>query len=324
MHCAAPSERPEVALALALRGVSFAYRDGCPVLRDIDLDIRRGELFGLLGPNGAGKTTLMSLLSGLLPLSTGTISAASEDLALARARRPALLALVPQDHAFYPMLTTTENLRFFAGVQGLRGAEAAAAIESAIAFARLEQALRRHAGELSGGLKRRLNLAIGLLNDPDILLLDEPTAGVDPQSRHFLLESITGLRAKGKTIVYTSHYMDEIEALCERVAIIDAGRILISGSLDQVLREANDGDEIDASLRLTDELPRALAGEWRSRHGLQETGRHAYRLRIKSSTEFAALLQNLNDARCTVLAASCGQRNLEEVFMHLTRRSLRD
>jgi ABC-2 type transport system ATP-binding protein len=177
---------------------------------------------------------------------------------------------------------------------------------------------------LSGGLKRRLNLAIGLLTDPDILLLDEPTAGVDPQSRHFLLESIAGLRADGKTIIYTSHYMDEIEALCERVAIIDAGRILISGSLDQVLREANDGGEIDASLRLAADLPQALAGAWRSRNALQESGRHAYRLRLNSAAEFAAVLQSLNDAGCTVLAASCGQRNLEEVFMHLTRRSLRD
>ena len=324
MPCAAASEPSTTRPLIALRGVGFTYGDGHRVLNAIDLDIVRGDLFGLLGPNGAGKTTLISLLSGLLPVREGSIQSLGEPLAAARARKPALISLVPQDYAFYPMLTTAENLRFFAGVQGLGGAAARTAIERAIAFSRLEQTLRKQAGQLSGGLKRRLNLAIGLLNDPDILLLDEPTAGVDPQSRHFLLESIAALRGQGKTILYTSHYMDEIETLCERVAIIDGGRILVCGTLDDVLREANRQAQTEASFRLLGPLPDALEQDWRQRYSLQTTGHHAYRLTLASTADFPALLRDLDTAGCTVLTASYGQRNLEEVFMHLTRRSLRD
>ena len=324
MPCAAVSDSSAPSPLIALRGVGFTYGDGHRVLNAVDLDIFRGDLFGLLGPNGAGKTTLISLLSGLLPLREGAIRALDEPLPSARARKPALISLVPQDYAFYPMLTTAENLRFFAGVQGLGGAAARTAIERAIAFSRLEQTLRKQAGQLSGGLKRRLNLAIGLLNDPDILLLDEPTAGVDPQSRHFLLESIAALRGQGKTIVYTSHYMDEIETLCERVAIIDAGRILICGTLDDVLREANHQEQTEVCFRLDRALPDALAMAWRQLHSLQTAGHHAYRLMLATTTEFPTLLLHLEAAGCTILTASCGRRNLEEVFMHLTRRSLRD
>ena len=324
MPCAAVSDSSAPHPLIALRGVGFTYGDGHRVLNAVDLDIFGGDLFGLLGPNGAGKTTLISLLSGLLPLREGAIRALDEPLPSARARKPALISLVPQDYAFYPMLTTAENLRFFAGVQGLGGAAAHTAIERAIAFSRLEQTLRKQAGQLSGGLKRRLNLAIGLLNDPDILLLDEPTAGVDPQSRHFLLESIAALRGQGKTIVYTSHYMDEIETLCERVAIIDAGRILTCGTLDDVLRDANQQARTEVSLRLAGPLPDAVVAAWQPLYSLETTGHHAYRLTLASTAEFPALLRHLETAGCTVLTASCGQRNLEEVFMHLTRRSLRD
>ncbi len=324
MPCAAASEPSTTRPLIALRGVGFTYGDGHRVLAAIDLDIVRGDLFGLLGPNGAGKTTLISLLSGLLPVREGSIQSLGEPLAAARARKPALISLVPQDYAFYPMLTTAENLRFFAGVQGLGGAAARTAIERAIAFSRLEQTLRKQAGQLSGGLKRRLNLAIGLLNDPDVLLLDEPTAGVDPQSRHFLLESIAALRGQGKTILYTSHYMDEIETLCERVAIIDGGRILVCGTLDDVLRNANQQARTEVSFRLAGPLPDAVVAAWQPLYSLETAGHHAYRLTLASTAEFPALLRDLDTAGCTVLTASCGQRNLEEVFMHLTRRSLRD
>jgi len=135
------------------------------------------------------------------------------------------------------MLTCAENLRFFGGVQGLAGARLRERVGAVAAFARIENVLARRAGQLSGGLRRRLNLAIGLLTEPRILLLDEPTVGVDPQSRAFLLESIRALAAAGRTIVYTSHYMEEVEALCDHVAIIDAGRVLREGALAELLRD---------------------------------------------------------------------------------------
>ncbi len=204
---------------LNLEGVSFRYPGrGETVLDRVTLVIPAGGIFGLLGPNGAGKTTLISVLAGQLRGATGGISAGDEPLEALRRRRPRSLGLVPQEYAFYPMLTCAENLRFFGAVQDL-------------------------------GLKRRLNLAIGVLTEPEILLLDEPTVGVDPQSRAFLLESIRSLAGAGRTIVYTSHYMEEVEAICDRVAIIDRGRVLVSGALSDVIRDGSGLEEI--FMRLT-------------------------------------------------------------------------
>src|SRR6266571_6938843 len=231
-----PAPRPARMGTLNLEGVSFHYPGrGETVLDKVTFVIPAGGIFGLLGPNGAGKTTLISILAGQLRGATGSIRAGVEPLEVLRRRRPHSLGLVPQEYAFYPMLTCAENLRFFGAVQGLAGARLKERIAAALA---------RRAGHLSGGLKRRLNLAIGLLGEPEILLLDEPTVGVDPQSRAFLLESIRSLAGADRTIVYTSHYMEEIEAICDRVAIIDHGRVLVSGALSDVIRDGSDLEEL--------------------------------------------------------------------------------
>jgi ABC-2 type transport system ATP-binding protein len=160
------------------------------------------------------------------------------------------------------MLTGLENLRFFGGVQGLRGVRLRQRVEAVAAFARIEGTLKRRAGQLSGGLKRRLNLAIGLLTEPDVLLLDEPTVGVDPQSRAFLLDSIRSLAGKGRIILYTSHYMEEVQAICDSAAIIDHGRVLVSGTLASLLQDGSGS----LTLRLRAPLPDALAADWRARY----------------------------------------------------------
>jgi ABC-2 type transport system ATP-binding protein len=306
---------------LSIRGLGFQYRRSAqPVLNGVDLDVPRGEILGLLGPNGAGKTTLISLISGLFPLQQGSILLNGQALDKARQENPAALALVPQDYAFYPMLTVAENLQFFGGVQGLNGAHLRDRVNYCCTFAQLDSFMGKRAGELSGGLRRRLNLAIGLLSDPDMLLLDEPTVGVDPQSRHFLLESIRGLRDIGKTILYTSHYMDEVEAICNHVAIIDHGRILLSGGLAEVLC----GDTPEVHFRLAQTLPDAVQVDWRSKYSLHEEGSAAYSLQVSSAGHIPQLMQQLLDAQCTVLGMSYGGQNLEQVFMRLTQRSLRD
>jgi ABC-2 type transport system ATP-binding protein len=230
---------------LNLEALSFRYSArGEAVLDQITLAIPAGGIFGLLGPNGAGKTTLISILAGQLRGATGNISVGDEPLEALRRRRPHSLGLVPQEYAFYPMLSCAENLRFFGAMQGLAGARLKERVAAAAGFARIENALARRAGRLSGGLKRRLNLAIGLLAEPEILLLDEPTVGVDPQSRAFLLESIRSHAGAGRTILYTSHYMEEVEAICDHVAIIDHGRVLVSGALSQVIRGASGLQEL--------------------------------------------------------------------------------
>jgi len=207
------------------------------VLHELSIEVPSGGIFGLLGPNGAGKTTLISILAGQLRAPAEKVTLDGVPLEELRRREPASLGLVPQEFAFYPMLTCAENLRFFAAVQGLTGARLRERVEATAAFAHIGTFLARRAGELSGGLRRRLNLAIGLLTEPRILLLDEPTVGVDPQSRAFLLESIRGLAAAGRTIIYTSHYMEEVEAICDRVAIIDGGKLLREGALTDLLRD---------------------------------------------------------------------------------------
>ncbi len=302
---------------LKVDGVSYRYRDAAaPALQDVSLNIPAGSVYGLLGPNGAGKTTLISLLAGLLTAADGKISLNGQPLAEARAANPRAIALVPQDYAFYPMLTVAENLRFFAGVLSLNGPEIKTQIDAAIAFARLEQVTGKRAEQLSGGLRRRLNLAIGLLGRPQLLLLDEPTVGVDPQSRSFLLESIAALPASGTTVLYTSHYMEEVEAICQRVAILDQGRVLSEGTLDDLLATADSSVEIE----LDQPLPAALA----ERYAATDLGHFKFGLFFRSTVEAARLLNELAEAGCTVRQLHVGRQNLEQLFMRLTRRSLRD
>jgi len=213
---------------IEIRDLRFRYPGAArDALLGLSLQVRDGSLFGLLGPNGSGKTTLISLLTGLL-------QAASGDVRIGDGAR----ALVPQDYAFYPRLTVAENLSCFGGVLGLQGGELRLRIDEVTGVAGLPDFLAKRAEHLSGGLKRRLNLAIGLLNRPRLLFLDEPTVGIDPQSRQFILEAIRRLNAEGTTVIYTSHYMDEVQQLCDSIGVLDEGRLLAHGSLDELLKAA--------------------------------------------------------------------------------------
>jgi ABC-2 type transport system ATP-binding protein len=223
-----------------VRGLTFRYPGATvPALDTLTLSVREGSLFGLLGPNGSGKTTLISILAGVLPSRSGSATIGGHDLAGGRAHVQSLCALVPQEYAFYPTLTVAENLQFFAEVQPIAHGERHARIEEALAIAGLGNAGAERAERLSGGMKRRLNLAIGLLNRPRVLLLDEPTVGIDPQSRHFILESIKGINARGTTVVYTSHYMEEVESLCDDIGILDGGRLIAHGTREQLVGESS-------------------------------------------------------------------------------------
>lgn len=307
---------------LHIENISYCYRDAAsPALRGVSLEIPAGGVYGLLGPNGAGKTTLISLLAGLLATTQGTILFDGQPLAAIRAADPRSIALVPQDYAFYPMLSVRENLKFFAGALGLSGGKLNEQIESAIAFARLEQVVAKRAEQLSGGLRRRLNLAIGLLGEPKLLLLDEPTVGVDPQSRHFLLDAIAALPASGTTVIYTSHYMEEVEAICQKIAIIDQGQVLREGSLSDILHSP----EPVLELSLSHPLPAELAERYSALPiGPLKTGPLKYRLNGLCTVALPQLLNELAAAGCEVRQLNLGQHDLEQVFMRLTQRSLRD
>ncbi|MBA1145581.1 ABC transporter ATP-binding protein [Ectothiorhodospiraceae bacterium WFHF3C12] len=306
---------------ISIRHLSKRYPGGRrPALDDVSLDIQRGSIFGLLGPNGAGKTTLLSVLAGLLRADSGEIHLADRPLGAWRGRLGDVLGFVPQALAFYPMLTVAENLRFYAGVMGLRREAAARRIATAMETVQIGEYAEVRAERLSGGLKRRLNLAIGLLNDPKLLCLDEPTVGIDPHSRHYILERIRDLRDQGMTVIYTSHYMDEVQQLCDTVAIIESGRILVQDSLAALLERYS---ESRLQVRL------AGGGEALG-EGLRRCFPEASWLPAAGELELAAGEPVEVLARVRDLAGTCGARvagfdfgrpRLEDVYLRLSGRS---
>ena len=228
---------PPNAALLEVSELSYAY-DGRPAVCGISFDIRAGEIFGFLGPNGAGKTTTILCIAGLLGAWTGGIRMNGGDFApFRRAADRARLGVVPQELALYEELTGRENLELFGRLYGLAGTALGAAVTRALALSGLEERAADLVKKYSGGMKRRLNLALGDLHRPGLLLLDEPTVRVDPQSRNHIFEALRGLRAEGRTILYTTHYMEEAQKLCDRVAVIHEGRIIGSGTAAELAQQ---------------------------------------------------------------------------------------
>ncbi|MEN8189645.1 MAG: ABC transporter ATP-binding protein [Thermodesulfobacteriota bacterium] len=217
--------------AVIISGLEKSYPGSeQPAVKGIDLTISQGEFFGLLGPNGAGKSTTIAMLSGLMDPDSGTIEILEQAMGRNRKKVKALFGLVPQEIALYETLSGRENLRFFGRLYNIKNDLLKDRIEFCLDFSGLNKRADKQASTYSGGMKRRLNLAIALLHEPRILFLDEPTVGIDAQSRQLIHSRLQELVDGGVTIIYTTHYMEEAEHLCSRVAIIDQGRILDSGS----------------------------------------------------------------------------------------------
>ncbi|MCU7815805.1 MAG: ABC transporter ATP-binding protein [Candidatus Thiodiazotropha sp. (ex Rostrolucina anterorostrata)] len=215
--------------------LQFSYPGQSTLIDSLDLKIEAGTLFGLLGPNGAGKTTLIRLMTGLLVPQAGFISIGGMNYRSRRLEIQRISAVVPQNLAFYPQLTAEENLSFFCHLCCVPADSCKALVNKALELTGLDVHRATIAGNYSGGMKRRLNMAIGLLNRPKLLFLDEPTVGIDPQSRYFIQQAIQEINQTGATIIYTSHYLEEVEQLCDRIAIMDHGRILTQGTLSDLL-----------------------------------------------------------------------------------------
>ncbi|MFO1340317.1 MAG: ABC transporter ATP-binding protein [Burkholderiaceae bacterium] len=306
-------------MSLLIDGLRHGYAGAPrPALDGVALRAGSGRVLGLLGPNGAGKTTLISLLAGVLPLREGRVLVDGEPLPALRARAPTHVAVAPQEYAFYAGLTVRENLACFAAACRLRGARRRERIEACLALAQLERFAGTRAERLSGGLKRRLNLAITLLPEPALLLFDEPTVGVDPQSRAFILDAIRALAQAGRTVIYASHYMDEIEAIADDVAILDHGRVLRAGTLPELLADDSRRLSLVADGCSFDALQALLAPFG----GVEPAGGGA--LLSLGDTPVAAVFAALDAAGVRVRHAELGRRNLEQLFMALTDRSLRD
>lgn len=294
-----------------------------PALNSISLDIQQGSVFGLLGPNGAGKTTLLSILSGLVKCAPNKVFINGQDLSK-NTKRLKTFSIVPQEYAFYNRLSVIENLTFFAGALGIAREKIETQINSAATATGLLDRLTDKAENLSGGLKRRLNLAIGLLNQPTLLLLDEPTVGIDPHSRNFILETIKTLNEQGTTIIYTSHYMEEVEAICTDIAIIDDGSVLLKGPLDELLCTENNTLEIDLKEPLsqlqTEQLNQLSVT---SDASLRATQQHL-KFTLNTEAELLSVLTHFNKHLIKTTRIHYGIRNLEDLFLNLTSRSLRD
>jgi ABC-2 type transport system ATP-binding protein len=284
----------------------------------ISLELRSGECLGLLGPNGAGKSTLIRAIVGRVIPDSGRVAVfgAAADSPAARAA----LGWVPQDLALYPRLTAKENLRSFGRYYGLTGKK----LDEAVAWCLDWAALQDRAGELtrnlSGGMKRRLNMAAGLIHQPRLVLMDEPTVGVDPQSRNRIFEMIEALRAQGMTIVYTTHYMEEAERLCDRIAIVDHGRIIALDTKEALIHNSfASRSQVVARL----DGPAGRVSAWAAQRGGRLVDSTA-EFTIERPTEITGLLEGAAAAGLELVDLSLRRPNLETVFLHLTGRELRD
>ncbi|MFO1076170.1 MAG: ABC transporter ATP-binding protein [Planctomycetota bacterium] len=295
---------------LRCRGLRKAF--GALVAVDgLDLEIAPGETFGLLGPNGAGKSTTIKMALGVVAPDAGTVELAGRS-APTDPRVRAAIGYAPQELALYEELTAAENLRFFGALQGLAGRRLADRVAWALAFAALEDRRNDRVATFSGGMKRRLNLACAAIHDPELLLLDEPTVGVDPQSRNHLFETVEKLAAAGKTIVYTTHYMEEAERLCRRVAIVDHGKLLACDATAKLI--ARHGGRSLVTAELDGEPPPAAAALGSVRDG-------ALHFAAADAADAVARLAAAN-VRCRALHVR--RPDLESVFLTLTGRELRD
>jgi ABC-2 type transport system ATP-binding protein len=287
-------------------------------LDDVSFEVKKGETFGLLGPNGAGKTTTIQLLCGLLKPDSGMVTLDGKtDPTLVEVRLS--LGMVPQTLAIYEELSAEENLRFFGRIYGLSGRQLKERVRNCLEIAGLVQRSKERVSKYSGGMKRRLNMVCSLLHEPPLLLLDEPTVGVDPQSRNSIFETIETMKKQGRTIIYTTHYMEEAERLCDRVAILDHGRILDMDSVHNLIDKHGGPSRVEAEFEKSLPDPNKIRQLIDNKNIQFEENK----IRFETSRPMESLAM-LNRSGVRFLSLKVQTANLEDVFLNLTGRRLRD
>lgn len=287
-------------------------------LDDVSFEVKKGETFGLLGPNGAGKTTTIQVLCGLLKPDGGTVELdGKRDPSLIEVRLS--LGVVPQTLAIYEELSAEENLRFFGRIYGLSGRQLKERIRDCLEIAGLRKRSKERVSKYSGGMKRRLNMVCSFLHEPPLLLLDEPTVGVDPQSRNLIFDTIEGMKKQGRTIIYTTHYMEEAQRLCDRVAILDHGRILDMDSVENLIVKHGGPSHIEA------EFEEKLSSPDNIRPFIEDKDIQFEETKIRFATsQPMESLAMLNRSGVRFRSLKVQTANLEDVFLNLTGRRLRD
>jgi ABC-2 type transport system ATP-binding protein len=290
----------------------------------VGFEIAPGETYGLLGPNGAGKTTTVSMICGLIDRDGGDVHVAGLPVSPSATKAKGAIGYVPQDLALYPDLNGRENLRFFGQLYGLSGRSLNARVDATLEVVGLTDRATDRVDKYSGGMKRRLNIAAGLLHEPKLLVLDEPTVGVDPQSRNAILENVEHLAEQGLAVLYTTHYMEEAERLCDRVGIIDEGKIIAEGTRRELVAQIGQTDRVElagkgplstfaAQAKRLKDVDDATAGDG------------SVKLLVRSGRELLPRLFEIADrAKVSVTSVEVIEPDLEAVFLHLTGKALRD
>lgn len=293
-------------------------------VNDLSLRINEGEIFGLLGPNGAGKSTTINTILGLLTQDSGKIEIMGHDMSRPSKEVKSNIGYVPQDLAFYEEMSAYTNVKYWAKLYGLKGREVEKATKEALEFTGLWERRKDKAKGYSGGMKRRLNIACGIVHKPKILFMDEPTVGVDPQSRNNIRESIRKLNQSGTTVIYTSHYMEEVEELCNRIVIIDNGKVLAQGTIDELIESVpSEKNVVIECKNITDDIETVV----KSAKGVQLYRKENTTIHIvmdKDEEYFSNLVERLVEAKAEILSMNVEKMNLEAVFLKLTGKTLRD
>jgi ABC-2 type transport system ATP-binding protein len=309
---------------LVVRGLSKSFGSRLAV-NDIGFTIAAGEIYGLLGPNGAGKTTSISIIAGILARDAGEITIDGIDIDVGPAAR-ALIGIVPQSTTLYLDLTARENLDFWGRMYDLSGAALQTAINRALEAVGLTKRANDIVGTYSGGMQRRLNLAAGILHQPRLLILDEPTVGVDPQSRSAIFDLVERLRDEGAAILYTTHYMEEAERLCARIGIIDAGRLIAQGTRAELVASLGQDARIEIGLSRGDSPERAerIVGTLEGVVSVTVENNHLHVVADHGANRLPAMLTALLNAGAVAESVRVAEPNLEDVFLRMTGRALCD
>lgn len=294
-------------------------------VKSVTFSVQKGEAYGLLGPNGAGKTTTIHMITGLFPPSTGRITIGGIDMIQAPKKAQGLIGIVPQEIALYQNMSARENLKFWGRMYGLSGTLLKERVDEALDMIGLANRAKDKVSTFSGGMKRRVNIAAAILHRPELLIMDEPTVGIDPQSRTHILDTVRRLNREGMTIIYTSHYMEEVEYLCERIGIMDQGHFIAQGTISELRESIGDRSRIILSFshepnrqQVTLLLPDIHDED------IQWSEEKLTVFHKKPQEILSEHIQQVTKAGAQIKAVEIVEPNLESVFLHLTGRSLRD